>query len=242
MSEHPLFPGEALAEAGLNRQFVFDLSTLPEDTRKTLGDTAGFSQLILLGHGGRRLWERVQAAGLTSEHPIDDYTVRTIEGWLAEHLPGRAYRIVYPGEHPIGLQALGKLAGWHHTSPFMVGIDSEWGSWYAYRAAVLIAFQFRPFFPVHRALQEAPLGCGNPCLDCATTPCITACPADALNAGQFSLAACSGYRLQPASPCAEGCLARQACPVGAEHRYETAQIAHSYRRSLAMLRQYFKQP
>lgn len=233
MSEHPTFPGEALAEAGLNRQFVFDLGDLPEATRKTLGDTTGFHQLILLGHAGQRLWECVQASGMASEHPIDDYTVRTVEAWLSENMPGRAYRIVYPGEQPVGLQALGKLAGWHHTSPFMIGIDAEWGSWYAYRAAVLIDFQFQVFFPVDR---------GNPCLDCKTTPCITACPADALAGGQFNLPACSGFRMQPESPCAEGCLARQACPVGTEHRYEVTQIAHSYRRSLAMLRQYLNQP
>ena len=226
-------PGETLAEAGLNRQCVFDLDALPEDTRKTLGDTTGFSQLILLGHGGRRLWECVQAADMASEHPIDDYTVRTVEAWLAKHVPDRAWRIVYPGEQPVGLQALGKLAGWHHTSPFMVGIDAEWGSWFAYRAAVLIDFQFQAFFPVDR---------GNPCLDCRTMPCITACPADALAGGLFNLPACGGFRLQSASPCAEGCLARQACPVASEHRYEPAQIAHSYRRSLAMLRQYLAQP
>ena len=233
MSERSPFPGEALAEAGLNRQFVFDLDGLPEETRKTLGDTTGFRQLILLGHGGRRLWERVQAAGMASEHPIDDYTVRTVEAWLAERLPGRAYRILYPGQQRVGLQALGKLAGWHHTSPLMIGIDAEWGSWYAYRAAVLIDFQFSAFFPVDR---------GNPCLDCRSTPCITACPADALAGRQFNLQACSGYRLQTESPCAEGCLARQACPVGAEHRYEATQIVHSYRRSLAMLRQYLDKP
>jgi hypothetical protein len=233
MSEHPPFPGEGLAEAGLNRHFVFDLDALPAEVRQTLGDTTGFRQLVLLGHGGRRLWERVQASGIASEHPIDDFTVQTVEAWLAEHLPGRAFRIVYPGEQPVGLQALGKLAGWHHTSPFMIGVDAEWGSWYAYRAAVLVDFQFLAFFPVHR---------GNPCLDCATTPCISACPADALAGGQFNLQACSGFRLRTDSACAEGCLARQACPIGAEHRYEAAQIAHSYRRSLTMLRQYLNQP
>lgn len=229
MSERPPFPGEALAEAGLNRQFVFDLDALPAATRQTLGDTIGFRQLILLGHGGRRLWERLQAADPVGEHPIDDYTVRTVHAWLAEHLPGRAWRIVYPGEQPVGLQGLGKLAGWHHAAPFMVGIDAEWGSWYAYRAVVLVDFEFSAFFPVDR---------GNPCLNCAATPCLAACPPGALAGGRFDFAACSGFRLQAASPCAEGCLARQACPVGAEHRYAPEQIAHSYRRSLAMLRQY----
>lgn len=229
MSERPAFPGQALAAAGLNRQFVFDLAGLPEAVRASLGDTAGFQQLILLAHGGRRLWECVQASGCAGEHPIDDYTVRTVEAWLAEHLPGRDWRIVYPGEQPVGLQALGQLAGWHHASPFMIGIDAEWGSWYAYRAAVLIDFQFQPFFPVDRS---------NPCRSCVVRPCIAACPAGALDDGQFNLEACSRHRLQAGSGCALSCLARNACPVGSEHRYDTAQIAHSYGHSLAMLQRY----
>jgi epoxyqueuosine reductase len=229
MSDRLPFPGDALAEAGLNRQFVFDLADLPDETRLTLGNTSSYRQLILLGHGGKRLWERVRAVGLTSEHPIDDYTVRVVDSWLAEQLPGRAYRIIYPGEQPVGLQALGKLAGWHHTSPFMVGIDAEWGSWYAYRAAVLIDFQFQTFSPINRE---------SPCNTCLSKPCISACPADALAGGSFALGRCSSYRLSENSACATSCLARETCPVGAQHRYDKAQLAHSYGRSLAMIREF----
>lgn len=231
MSERPIFPADALNAAGLNRHFVFDLAALPAAEKATLGDTTDFRQLILLGHGGRRLWERVKASGITSEHPIDDYTVRTVENWLADRLPGKAFRIIYPGEQPVGLQELGKLAGWHHASPFMIGVDHEWGSWYAYRAVVLCDSDFRPFFPVDR---------GNPCITCVGQPCISACPADALAGGEFNLERCSRFRLAADSPCAVGCLARIACPVAPGHRYDDDQIRHSYQRSLAMLRQYFK--
>lgn len=231
MSERPIFPADALDAAGLNRHFVFDLAALPAAEKATLGDTAGFRQLILLGHGGRRLWEGVKASGITSEHPIDDYTVRTVENWLADTLPGKAFRIIYPGEQPVGLQGLGKLAGWHHASPFMIGVDHQWGSWYAYRAVVLCDSDFRPLFPVDR---------GNPCITCVGQPCISACLADALAGGEFNLERCSRFRLAVDSPCAVGCLARNACPVAPGHRYDDDQIRHSYQRSLAMLRQYFK--
>jgi epoxyqueuosine reductase len=238
MSEHPPFPADFLNEAGINRQHVFDLADLPDEVRATLGDTTGFQQLILLGHGGRRLWECVQASGIVGEHPIDDYCVQTVRRWFAEHIPGARYRIVYPGVSMVGLQALGRLAGWHHASPFMVGIDSEWGSWYAYRAVVLADSQFLPFFPAERAPKEVPLGDSIPCVDCPDQPCIAACPAEAMADGQFSLTRCAGYRLQAASACAYTCLARSACPVGSEHRYDDAQIRHSYGQSLAMLRKY----
>lgn len=225
-----IFPAAFLADAGLNRQHVFSLAALPSELRVPLGDTAGFRQLILLGHGGRRLWECVQAAGLAGEHPIDDYTVATVDHCFAQYLPGRRYRVVYPGPALIGLQSLGRLAGWHHPSPFMVGIDGEFGSWSAYRAVVLADTDFCPSPVVDR---------GPPCPACPSRACIAACPAGALAGGHFALDRCSRYRLAPDSPCAHGCLARQACPVGAEHRYDAAQIRHSYERSLQVLARHF---
>lgn len=230
MSDHQPFPGDFLNEAGLNRQFVFDLSRLPADMVEGLEPASSERQLILLGHGGRRLWECVLASGITSEHPIDDYSIRSLERWFAEKLPGHHYRILFPGERAIGLQALGKLAGWHHPSPIMVGVDREWGSWYAYRAVVMADTDFAPSVPEEQR---------SPCPTCTTQPCVAACPANALKGGEFNLDICSRYRLQPESACAHGCLARQACSVGDQHRYEDAQIMHSYSRSLAVIRQYY---
>ena len=223
-------PKEFLDAAGLNRQHVFDLAALPAAITAPLAPLPNERQLILLGHSGRRLWQQVQAAGIGGEHPIDDYTLQTVRRWLADSLPGRHYRVLYPGEAPIGLQALGALAGWHQPSPIMVGVDAEWGSWYAYRAALLVDADFCPTPRVDRS---------SPCQDCTTRPCLAACPAGALAGGRFDLATCSRYRLQTDSACAVACLARQACPVGVEHRYEPAQIEHSYRRSLAAIRAYY---
>ncbi len=230
MSEHLPFPAETLNAAGLNRQFVFDLADLPADIVAKLAPQAGERQLILFGHAGQRLWTCVQAAGMAGENPIDDYSIRSVDQWFADHLPGHRYRLLFPGEQPIGLQALGKLAGWHQPSPIMVGVDVEWGSWYAYRAVAMADTNFRPSQPLHDR---------SPCPTCTARPCIAACPAAALQHGQFDLDACSRYRLQPDSACAHGCLARQACPVGSAHRYEPEQIRHSYSRSLAVIRRYY---
>lgn len=230
MTERAALPADFLDAAGLNRQFVFDLADLPADILAPLAPQAGERQLILFGHGGRRLWECVQAAGIASEDPIDDYSIRTVRRWFAEHLPDRRYRLPFPGTARIGLQALGQLAGWHQPSPIMVGVDREWGSWYAYRAVAIADTDFLP---------SVPLRDRSPCPGCVPRPCIGACPAGALADGRFDLDTCSRYRLQPASACALGCLARQACPVGAAHRYVPEQIAHSYVRSLAVIRRYY---
>ena len=224
-----LFPAAAFDHAGLNRQHVFDLTALPENTLSTLGDCTGYQQLILLGHGGTLLWDRVQASGLNSEHPIDDYVRLSVDQVFAEHLPSSRYELRYPGETPVGLQQLGSLAGWHNPSPFMVGIDQEWGSWFAYRAVILADTGFMPFATVHRS---------SPCLTCASAPCRSTCPADALLSEGFSLNRCITYRRQADSACQNTCLARMACPVGEQHRYSTAQMHHTYSRSLQMIERY----
>lgn len=235
----PLAPGlplkALLDEAGLNRQHAFDVEQLPDDVRAPLGLQAHERQLILLAHAGRRLWERVQAAGAAGEHPIDDYSVDIARRWLAGATPGARHRIVYPKGQPgglpprqhVGLQRLGSLAGWHHPSPFMVGIDSQWGSWFAYRVAILADTSL----PLS-AVEDT----GHPCPNCRDTPCIRACPAGALDRGVMDAQACRDYRLRESSPCALGCIARLACPVGAEHRYEQDQIRHSSAGSLRAIR------
>ena len=132
------FPAKAFLDAaGLNRQHVFNLADLPADLVAPLAPAAHERQLILFGHAGRRLWECVQAEGIRSAHPIDEYSVRTVAHWLAQALPTAQTRRLYPGTQPIGLQRLGAIAGWHHAAPFMVGIDPVWGSWFAYRVAIL---------------------------------------------------------------------------------------------------------
>lgn len=233
----PAFPGATLAAAGLNRQAIFDLAALPAEylaQLEKITPLAGYRQLILLGHGGRRLWECVKSSGIASADPIDDFTVRTLQQCFAAELPGTRYQLLYPSQHPIGLQQLGALAGWHHPSPFMVGIDAEWGSWSAYRAVVLADTHFCPSRPVDRRTHAE----SHPCPRCETSACIAACPAGALNQRHFDLGRCVAHRKQAASACRLGCLARSSCPVGQQHRYTDEQIRHSYAISLRMIETY----
>ncbi len=220
----------SLDAAGLNLQAVFDLSALPAELRATLDPQGRHRRLLLIGHGGRRLWERVKVAGLASEHPIDEFTVAAVREWFAAQLPGSGYALLYPGDAPVGLQALGRLAGWHHESPFRVGVNAEWGSWFAYRAVALTDADLPP---------SAPLAGASPCASCAARPCVTACPAGALAGDDFSLPKCIAYRRQPESRCRITCVARTSCPVRPEHRYDDDQIAHSYSRSLAMIEKFY---
>lgn len=220
----------ALDDAGLNLQAVFDLDDLPGEIvaslRSRFDQERRYRQLILIGHGGKNLWSSVKASGINSEHPIDDFSVSTIGQWLATHCPGKVHEIVYPGDIPVGLQALGKLSGWHHASPFMVGINEEWGTWYAYRVVVLADTDLALSKPVHSE---------HPCGRCQDRVCIASCPAGALDGDAFALNKCVAYRKGASSRCKATCVARVSCPVGAVHRYCDEQVRHTYSISMKMI-------
>ena len=222
----------ALRQAGLNCHAVFDIASITPEARERLIEAcptaANYRQLILIAHGGTAFWQALKAsnldlAGSDDAHPVDDFTVSIIEQFLHAEFAGVAYQIVYPcneaSNNAINLQELGDLAGWHHPSPFMVGINASFGSWFAYRAVVLANTDLPATLPVHTA---------SPCDQCADKPCINSCPAHALDDGQFNLLKCIGYRQQPDSACKATCAARSSCPVGREHRYSDEQMRYHY--------------
>ena len=222
---------------GLNMQAVFNLSDLPENIRtgitQQVPDATDYRQLILIGHGGQQMWEQVQSSEYKeSANPIDDFSIGRVQRWLSEQAPDAAYNIIYPAaQRVIPLQALGELAGWHHSSPFRVGINQLWGSWFAYRVAVLTDTDFNVteslFFP-------------SPCESCEAKPCMNACPAGALNGSDFSLKPCMNYRLAEALLCKDRCLSRLACPIAIEHRYSMEQIQYHYGCSMETIEKYQK--
>lgn len=224
----------ALDAAGLNLQAVFSLDRLPDklraEIRRRFDPAEEFRQLILIGHGGKRMWEMVMrwvaAEGIVTNDPIDEFSKARMHDFLAAY----QHRLIYPSTDSIGLQALGKLAGWHHASPFMVGINARWGSWYAYRALALADSDFPLTVP-----QDQP----SPCITCDGKPCLAACPAGAVTAEAFSLGKCIAWRRQSQSPCRETCLSRLACPIAREHRYTPEQIRHTYAISLRMIERYY---
>lgn len=220
----------ALEQAGLNLLAVFNIDELPEairaDIRGRHDPQGSYRQLILMGHGGRRLWEAVQASGIATADPIDDFSIATATNWFAQQCPGHASEIIYPGSARIGLQTLGRLAGWHHDSPLRVGINDRWGTWFAYRVVILTDSEL----PTTQMTQTR-----SPCDACRIEPCVAACPARAVSRESYDLDKCVAYRKQPDSQCRDKCLARMACPAGAEHRYRDEQIRHTYSLSLKLI-------
>lgn len=240
MNPYQTISSPILNDAGLNCQAVFELTQLSPEVREMLlarcPQAAQYKQMILIGHGGQRFYHALKESGAElvreeGKHPVDDFSVATVQRYLQQDWPECDYEIVYPGAYTVSLQELGKLAGWHHASPFMVGVNQHFGSWFAYRCLVLA----NTALPLTVALGDA-----SPCDSCASKICISACPAKALEGGEFNLIKCIAYRRLPESKCRNTCIARVSCPVGTEHRYPREQIAYHYGRSIAMIEAYAK--
>lgn len=227
-------PDNALFEAGFNLQAVFNLADLPAPLVKELEGCSDkphrYKQLILLGHGGRQFWATLKASGFKSDNPVDDFTLQTVGDYFARLPGGPAYAFLFPGEKVFDLMALGRLAGWHHATPFMVGINQTWGSWFAYRAVLLTDTDFAASKPLSGVSPFA-----SPCAACDKKPCIPRCPAGAMDGTEFSLTKCVTYRKGENSLCRDKCISRIVCPIATEHRYDADQINYHYGRSLRMI-------
>ena len=226
--------GSLLSERGLNLQAIFNIDQLPVSILAALKNTQPeiekYTQLILLAHGGQTLWQALKTSGLKSDNPVDDFSIDSVHQFFKKHYETNQYTIIYPGESALDLQQLGQLAGWHHPSPFKVGINKHWGSWFAYRAVILTNTAFK---------ATARIDDTSPCNSCHRTPCIEACPAGAMANNDFRLQACVDYRKQANSSCKDRCLARLRCPVAAHHRYSDEQIHYHYSVSMRVIEKFY---
>ena len=229
------FEGKELSHLGLNLQAVINLKDLPPELNNQLALTSEkfnqYSQLILIGHAGQKLWQKLKRwqelnlSSKTSEDPIDCFSKYHVEKYFNDRLNADDFEIIFPLSKPaqntqqsfLNLQEIGQLVGWHHPSPFGVGINQQWGSWFAYRAVVLSKSDFQP---------TKPLNAMSPCQNCEKKPCIQACPADALDRESLNLDLCLSYRRKENSSCQERCIARMSCPVAKEHQYDLQQIKY----------------
>lgn len=223
---------EFLQGQGLNLCAVFDCRTLPESITAPLRaqniPLAHYARLVLIGNAGTALWPALLRFGLFTDDPLDYYSrTRTLE-FGERYLDDPAPLLLFPQAYNVPLQRLGTLAGWQQPSPLGLGIHPVYGLWFAYRAAFL-------------STLPLPLTCEpvrpSPCTDCRDRPCASACPAGAIGP-VFDLPTCADFRLRPDSSCADRCLSRLACPVGAEFRYPVAQIRYHYAHSLKALAHY----
>jgi len=240
VTEVPFEPlADLLDKAGLNLCVPFSRSELadsmPEPDLARLFDLsrsvpAQFKTILLIGSAGKKLWRAMPSEYLQRENPVDEYSTDCVNRIFEQYLPDGSWQFLFPESSAgfeISLQELGSLAGWHNASPLGIGINEEHGLWFAYRAVLAIESDIAGYKQTGHITGE------SPCLSCDAKPCLSRCPAQALTGGgNPDLSACVSHRLLPASDCAATCLARLACPVAPQFKYDGDQIAYFYKRSL----------
>lgn len=179
----------------------------------------GAVTVILVGNIGGSMWAAFEDDRRDVDNPLDDWSKRTL-GALVEDLPG-ALGALFPSDGPpyFPFQQWALRAEPVHPSPLGPLIHPEYGLWHAYRGAVL-------FDGVVEGLPPHEPG-ASPCSSCTEKPCLTTCPVGAIDEdeGGLEVMTCAAHlKTEPGDACLAGaCLARRACPVGAEYRYDEPQ-------------------
>jgi hypothetical protein len=176
------------------------------------GLTAAF--VIMIGNAGPAMFSRFARERTPAADSMDDWT-RDVVTPLAQDLGAEA---VFPFDvPPRPFLTWARLAGAGHVSPLGLNIHPRYGLWHAYRAALL--------FPVVFDIPPARAG-AHPCNSCVEKPCLSACPVQAFDGKAYDVAACGQHLLSGAGETcmAGGCLARLACPIGADYRYGEGQM------------------
>jgi hypothetical protein len=175
--------------------------------------------VVLLGNVGGSIWPAFSrwrsGPGQGATDPLDRWSVEMIRQ-LAERFGGQAY---FPSEKPWQpFQQWAMRAEGLKASPLGVLIHPDYGLWHGYRGAV----GFRETIGTATVPFDY-----HPCDHCRDKPCLTSCPVDAVKATSFDVPACRSHvhsTVGQAGCMASGCIARNACPVGAGYRYPVEQL------------------
>ncbi|MFT4715064.1 MAG: epoxyqueuosine reductase [Paracoccaceae bacterium] len=180
----------------------------------------GCQTLILLGPHEPGFWQRITSSPEYAQaDPIDRWSTRVV-GQLATDLDAAAiFPFGGPPYQPFVSWAMRSGRVWQ--SPVALMVHDTSGMFLSYRGA--LAFQERLDIPAANA--------ASPCETCADQPCLTACPASALTAEGYDLAACHQWLDgQGLDTClSSGCLVRRACPISQSYGRLDIQTAHHMR-------------
>lgn len=182
------------------------------------GGTAG--SIVLLGNAGGSIWPAFSAwhGENLVDNPLDTWS-KAVVGPIARRLGATAF---YPSKPPyMPFQQWAMKAEGLAPSPLGILIHPSYGPWHGYRAALGFSEA------LEGEAAGAPLDQASICDDCRDKPCLSACPAGAISMSGFAVRPCRAHLVTEegrALCMVSGCAARNACPVGAQHRYDPAQL------------------
>ncbi len=201
------------------------------DALPALPDQQPAVLLGLVGIVGSTFWPHFRDSVFFHDglaNPLDRWS-RSIAEPLAQRYGARAlFPFDGPPYHPF--QQWADRAEATQGSPLMLRIHPRYGLWHAYRFALALpAAALDRLGRLSPACASAEVDAASPsiCASCASQACLQACPVSAFDGENYAHARCAAH-LQTAAgqPCMQGgCLARRACPVGQEFRYQEAHAA-----------------
>lgn len=177
--------------------------------------------IVLIGNAGGSLWEpfgrwREQHPDGGGTDPLDRWSAQVI-GPLAARHGATAY---FPSDQPYQpFQQWATRAEGLKASPLGILIHPLYGLWHGYRGAL----GFSERLDAGTGHPQQP----HPCATCIGKPCLTHCPVGGITSERFDVGVCRAHLVSNegrAGCMATGCLAREACPVGAAYRYPAGQL------------------
>lgn len=182
----------------------------------------GTGTLLLLGPREPGFWARFTGSPEWrdgSPDPLDRWSARVVAG-LARDLWGQAlFPFGGPPHHPFYAWAL--RSGRAFASPVTLLVHDRAGLMVSYRGAIAL--------PGRIELPAPPAA--SPCAACASKPCLSACPAGALDARGYDVAACHAFldTADGADCLSSGCIVRRACPISRAYGRLPEQSAYHMR-------------
>jgi hypothetical protein len=196
------------------------IQVTPGDRVPSLANGRPARALVLVGDIGGRIWPAFAASPEFADgapHALDRWSRRIIDG-VARRVGGEAlFPFAGPPHHPF--QAWAERAGPLHRSPLGLLLHPVFGLWHSFRGAIVFADDVSDLPTVAAGASQ--------CLTCVDRPCLSACPVGAFSTTGYDVPACARHLRAGAGEACRGggCLARRACPVGAEHAYGPVQQA-----------------
>lgn len=184
-----------------------------------LADGRPAASVALIGNVGSSLWPAFRAWRATrpdggGTDPLDAWS-KALIGRVARDLGATAW---FPSDPPWQpFQRWAMRAEGLRASPLGILIHPQFGLWHGYRGALGLAARLDA--PARRH--------DHPCDGCADKPCLASCPAGAVAVSRFDVGTCRDHLRSSTGQgtcMRSGCLARNACPVGAGHRYCEEQL------------------
>ncbi|WP_245306327.1 ferredoxin [Roseovarius aestuariivivens] len=207
-------PGLDEIEARAAREHLAVFGVVGDDLPK------GIATLVLLGPKEPGFWDMFTATPEYADgapDPLDRWSARVI-GRVARDLDASAY-LPFGGPPYQPFIQWAQASGRAHVSPVGLLVHDTAGLMVSYRGALGFA---------HRI--DAPAPPPSPCETCRETPCLGACPVDALGPDGYDVPACKADLDRPGNDCmTRGCRVRRLCPVSQSYGRQYSQSAFHMR-------------